>query len=70
VSQNRDAVREAGRPLKDDQVCPDCGHFGRRHFWDPELAKRDGCMVPVDSAYTVTNARQCGCRRRRAFSNG
>lgn len=52
-------------PLKDDEVCA-CGHWGRCHFRDEVQARVHGCMALVDSAYTVTNDRVCGCHRRRA----
>lgn len=52
-------------PLKDDEVCPNCGHPGRKHYRDAALAKTEGCMARVDSAYTATNDRGCGCHRGR-----
>lgn len=53
-------------PLADDEVCPGCGHLGVKHYRNPEGAQRWGCMVLVDSTWTVTNNRTCGCSRLRA----
>lgn len=55
----------AEEALKDDETCPNCGHPGRKHYRDAVLAKTEGCMARVDSAYTVTNDRSCGCHHRR-----
>jgi hypothetical protein len=39
--------------------CPLCGHPWNRH------GCTDGCSVLVDSAYTVSNTRECGCSNDR-----
>lgn len=46
-----------------DALCGACGHQRRHHQLTAEMASRRGCAVEVDSAWTRTNRRGCGCSR-------
>lgn len=48
---------ETRTPLRDDEKCTFCGHLGKVHARE----SKDGCYASVDSAWTPSNTRRCGC---------